>query len=129
MANRFKGEVAVDLGEGDTKRTVIFRLGINELIALQKEWGLESDDEAFIVALDNRNKSFKRNRSLVRAAMLHEQSDTTEEQAGDIISELGLKRTNEVIDDTLWWALPDKSQASQGAPKKDAVASPGTLPS
>jgi len=42
---------------------------------------------------------------------------------------LGLKRMDEVIEETLRWALPDKSQASQGAPKKDAVASPGTLPS
>ena len=128
MANRLKGEVAVDIGEADSKRTVIFRLGINELIALQKEYGLETDDESFLVALDNK-KSLKRRRALIRAAMLYAQPQTTEEEAGEIITELGIKRMDEVIEETLRWALPDKSQASQGAPKKDAVASPGTLPS
>src|SRR3972149_5914105 len=120
MANRLKGGAPVGLGEGDSKRTVIFRLGINELIALQKEYGLETDDESFLVALDNK-KSLKRRRALIRAAMLYAQPQTSEEDAGEIITELGLKRMDEVIEETLRWALPDKSQASHGAPKKAAV--------
>jgi len=130
MANRLKGEIAVELtGEGDTKRTVIFRLGINELISLQKDYGLETDDAGFLAALDNQ-KSLRRRRLLVRAAMLARQPDTTEEQAGEVITELGIRKTDEVIEQTLQWALPDKSQASQGPTKgKGAAASPGTQPS
>lgn len=128
MANKLKGEVAVELGVGDAKRLVIFRLGINELIGLQKEYGLETDDEGFLTALDSR-KSLRRRRALVRAAMLFKQPETTEEEAGEVITELGIKRMDEVIEETLQWALPDKSQAPQGAKGKGAAASPGTLPS
>lgn len=129
MANRLKGEVAVEIGEGAAERTVIFRLGINELIGLQDAWEMKDDDEKFLLALDDK-RSLKRRRALVRAAMLSRQPDTTDEQAGEVISELGIRRVDEIIVEALAWALPPKQQVQSGVARgKGAAASPGTLPS
>lgn len=129
MANRLKGEVAVEIGEGEAKHTVVFRLGINELIGLQAEWGLQDDDEKFLLALDDK-RSLKRRRSLVKAAMLFRQPETTDEQAGEVVSELGIRKVDEIIIETLGWALPPREPVQSGAARgKGAAASPGTLPS
>jgi hypothetical protein len=129
MANRLKGEVAVEVGEGEGRRTLIFRLGINELIGLQDTLGMKDDDERFLQVLDNL-RGLKRLRSAVRAALIFNQPDTTDEQAGIVITELGPAKVGELIGEALLWAMPDKSDTPAGPPKgKGAAASPGMLPS
>lgn len=124
MANRLKGEVSVECGG----KTLIFRLGINELIGLQDEWGMKDDDEKFLIALDEK-RSLKRRRSLVKAALIYAQPDITDEQAGDVVTELGLPKIDEVLMETLAWALPPKEPSRAPAKGKGEAASPGTLPS
>jgi len=132
MANRLKGEIAVEVGEGESKRTLIFRLGINELIGLQDAIGMKDDDQRFMIAMSDPSswKSFKRLRAAVKAALVRNQPDTTDQDAGDVITELGFDKVGELIEEALVWAMPDKSDTPAGPPKgKDAAASPGTLPS
>ena len=124
MANRLKGEVAVEVGG----RTVVFRLGINELIDLQEALGLKDDDERFLASLDNL-RSLRKLRAAVKVAVSTEQPDITDKQAGDIVTELGFARVGEIIAEALYLAMPDKSQAPQGAKGKAGAASPGARPS
>ena len=132
MANRFKGEIAVEIGEGEGKRTLIFRLGINELIGLQDAIGMKDDDQRFMVAMCDPGsfKSFRRLRAAVKAALIRDQPDTTDQDAGDVITELGFDKVGELIEEALAWAMPDKSGTPSGVTKgKGAAASPGPLPS
>lgn len=131
MANKLKGEVEVEVGDGEKKRTLVFRLGINELIGLQEALGMGDDDEKFLATLDRLRVSLRKLRIGVRAALLCHQPDTTEEQAGEIITELGFRRVGEIFDQALRWALPEPAGAGAGHSKGKggAAASPGPLPS
>ena len=129
MANRLKGEIAVEVGEGESKRTLIWRLGNNELIGLQDELGMKDDDERFLATIDKPG-SFRRLRTIVLWALRYGQPDITEVQAGDIVTELKIPRVRKLIDESLTWAMPEKSDTPAGPPKgKGAAASPGALPS
>lgn len=129
MANRLKGEVAVEVGEGEGRQTLIFRLGINELIGLQDALGMKDDDERFLATID-RPGSLRRLRAFAKAALLSHQPETTDEQAGDIVTQMGVPRLRKIIDEAVMWAMPDKSDTPAGPPKgKGAAASPGALPS
>lgn len=129
MANRLKGEVAVEVGEGESRRTLIFRLGINELIGLQDALGMKDDDERFLATID-RPGSLRRLRAFAKAALLSHQPDTTDEAAGDIVTQMGVPRLRKIIDEAVMWAMPDKSDTPASPPKgKGAAASPGALPS
>jgi len=129
MANRLKGEVAVDVGDGEGRKTLIFRLGINELIGLQDALGMKDDDERFLATID-RPGSLKRLRAFAKAALLHHQPDTTDDQAGDVVTQLGIPKLRKIIDEAVSWAMPDKSDTPSGVTKgKGAAASPGALPS
>jgi hypothetical protein len=126
MANPYKGEVAVELGgEGDGRRTLVFRLGINELIELQDALGI-TDDEKFLAALDQL-RSLRKVRLIVLHAMRYAQKDATEAEAGEVITELGIERVGKLIREVLKWALPQpEGKAVSG---KGASASPGARPS
>jgi len=129
MANRLKGEIPTELGEGNEKRTVIFRLGVNEMIGLQEALGLKENDEGFFAAIE-KPRGVATLRMVVRWALVHGQPEITEEEAGDIITELGIPKIRRLIDDAVAWALPDKDDAPPGGTKgKGAAASPGPLPS
>ena len=129
MANRLKGEIAVDLGEGGERRTVIFRLGVNEMIGLQDALGLKEDDEKFFAAIE-KPRGVATLRTIVKWALLHAQPEMTDEDAGEIVTELGIPKIRRLIDEALTWALPEKTDIPPGATKgKGAAASPGPLPS
>lgn len=129
MANRFRGEIAVEVGEGVTRQALIWRLGNNELIGLQDALGMKDDDERFLLTIDKPG-SFKRLRTIGFWALKHGQPEITEEQAGDYITELGVPRVRKLIDESLMWAMPDKSDAAPGPVKGKADAAlPGPLPS
>ena len=129
MANRLKGEVAVEVGDGESRKMLIFRLGINELIGLQDALGMKDDDERFLATID-RPGSLKRLRAFAKAALTCHQPDITDEQAGDIVTQLGIPKLRQIIDEAVSWALPDKSDTPSGVTKgKGVAASPGTLPS
>jgi hypothetical protein len=121
MANNLKGEVEIEAASGK----LIFRLGINEMISAQNDLGLAEDDQGFLNALDNL-RSLKKIRTIVLNGLKRDQPAFTEEQAGDLITELGIERMVEVIKQALRWALPDK-EADTG-PKKGGKSRPSLGP-
>jgi hypothetical protein len=129
MANRLKGEIAVELGEGGDKHTVIFRLGVNEMIGLQEALGLKENDEGFFAAIE-KPRGVATLRTIVKWALVYGNPNITDEEAGEIITELTVPKIRKLIDDAVSWALPDKADLPPGATRgKGAAASPGPLPS
>jgi len=124
-----KREVAVEIGSDGERRKLVFRLGINEMIAIQDEWGIK-DDEEFLEAID-KPQGLRRFRILVKHALTSHQKDTTDDAAGDIITELGMPRMKEILAETVAWAFPDKDAVPdpEAKPGKVEAASPGALPS
>lgn len=108
MPNHLRGEVEVEAGG----RKLTFRLGVNEMIRIQDALGLADDDAKFLLALSNL-RSFKAVRTIVHSGLLRDQPDTTEEQAGDVVTELGMMRVGEVIEQALRWALPEKKPGGE----------------
>jgi hypothetical protein len=108
VPNHLRGEVEVEAGG----RKLTFRLGVNEMIRIQDALGLADDDAKFLLALSNL-RSFKAVRTIVHSGLLRDQPDTTEEQAGDVVTELGMMRVGEVIEQALRWALPEKKPGGE----------------
>lgn len=122
MANYLKGEVAIVV-DG---KSLTFRLGVNEMISIQNGLGFADDDAKFLAALTNL-RSFRAVRTIIHAGLQRDQPDLTEEQAGDIVTELGMARVAEVISEALRWAVPEKKPGS-GAEKKGGRGRPSDGP-
>jgi hypothetical protein len=114
MANHLKGEVVLEAGG----EKLTFRLGVNEMIRIQDALGLAEDDAKFLGALSNL-RSFKAVRTIVHSGLLRDQPETTEEQAGDVVTELGMGRVAEVIQQALRWAMPEKKPSAGGEKRGD----------
>lgn len=125
MANKLKGEIEVQVGEGDEKKTLVFRLGMNELIGLQDALGYGEKEEEFLVDLDTgkARRGLKKTRLVAKHMLLSRQPDTSDEQAGAVLSELGMVRFNELFQETLKWAMPEKEPGA--AKGKEPSPSPG----
>lgn len=114
MANHLKGEVLLEAGG----EQFTFRLGVNEMIAVQDALGLADDDAKFLVALSNL-RSFKSVRTIVHCGLLRAHPDITVDQAGDIVTEVGIARVGEVIQEALRWALPEQKPGARGEKRGD----------
>lgn len=123
MANHLKGEVEIVLGD----RTLIFRLGVNEMIAIQDALGLADDDQKFLGALSNL-RSFKAVRTIIHAGLTRNQPELTPEQAGDVVTEIGMVKIAEIIQQALHWALPEKKPGAAGGEKGGAKPRPSVGP-
>lgn len=115
MANRLKGEVPVQVGD----RTLVFRLGINELIGLQKELGY-ADDQQFLIDMDTGAvvRGLVRSRAAIKWALVRHQPDTTDEEAGEILTEMGYQRAAAVLGETMSWAMPEPDAATDSKGEK-----------
>lgn len=122
MTNHLKGEVVLEAGG----EKLTFRLGVNEMIAVQDALGLADDDAKFLVALSNL-RSFKAVRTIVHCGLLRGQPDLTLERAGDIVTEIGMERVGEFIAQALRWALPEK-KAAAGVEKRGDRPRPSVGP-
>ena len=122
-----KREVTVQIGPEDKPTKLVFRLGINEMIATQADWGIK-DDQEFLDQID-KPQSLARFRALVRNALLIHQPDMTEIRAGDVITELGMPRMKAIIAETTSWAFPEPEPPKAAEPGKVDAASPGVMPS
>jgi hypothetical protein len=116
MANKLRGEVEIKVGSEGAQKTLVLRLGMNELIELQDELGYKDRDEEFLEDLKSGHalRSLKRTRTALRRALLHRQPDTTDEMAGDVITEIGVPRTNTLLSEALRWSMPDRELSSPG---------------
>ena len=119
MANHLAGEVEV-LALG---KTLIFRLGVNEMLEVQNGLGLADKDDAFLAVFDeDRLRNLKTVRAIAFYGLNRDQPEITERDAGDVVVEIGLLRFGDIIREALRWALPDKDE---GARDGAARPSPG----
>lgn len=119
MANHLAGEVEV-LALG---KTLIFRLGVNEMLEVQNGLGLADKDDAFLAVFDeDRLRNLKTVRAVAFYGLNRDQPEITERDAGDVVVEIGLLRFGDIIREALRWALPDKDE---GARDGAARPSPG----
>lgn len=122
MANHLAGEVEVKaLG-----KTLTFRLGVNEMLELQSDLGLADKDDSFLACFDeDKLRNLGVVRKIVRFGLKRDHPDLTLEEAGDIITELGLAKLQAVIKQALKWALPEPEPAKEGGAGGDARPSGG----
>lgn len=106
MANHVHGEVEFE-AEG---RTYVFRLGVNEMIAVQDALGLAADDERFMQALQE-IQGFRKVRTMFYEGLRGAQPDMTEIAAGDLMTAMGLQDVIKVILAGMRWAMPGKEAA------------------
>jgi hypothetical protein len=91
MANRLNGEVALKIGTGDEEKTLVFRLGLNELIELQSALGYKDEEtEKFFADADSGKnlKNLKQIRLWILHALRWGNPEITEQQAGDVATQL-----------------------------------------
>ena len=115
MANHLKGEVEVSaLG-----KSLTFRLGVNEMLEVQNALGLADKDDAFLAVFDSdRLRNLKTVRTIAFHGLRRDQPDITEQEAGDLVVEVGLLKFGEIIREALRWALPEKDEETRdGAPR------------
>jgi hypothetical protein len=103
MANHLRGEVEIAAGD----RKLVFRLGVNEMIAIQNDFGLAGKDEEFSAALMSL-RGFARPRIVFYHGLRARQPDITIEEVGDIMTAIGMPRVDQAIVEAVRWALPDK---------------------
>lgn len=106
MANHLRGEVSFQDGD----QTFTFRMGVNQLLDFQERMGLAGQDEKLWEALDNL-RSLSVMRKIIYCGLIKSHPEITEEDAGEIISNLGLPKIAEIVMEALRWALPDKKEA------------------
>jgi hypothetical protein len=114
MANHLKGEVEVAVP--GREKPLVFRLGVNEMIELQNALGMAGQDTDFLHVFDeSRLRTLKTVRAVALYGLRKHQPDLTEEQAGDIVVEIGLIRMGGVIREALRWALADPAEKDADA--------------
>jgi hypothetical protein len=118
MANNWKGEVEVEAGG----KKLLFRLGVNEMIELQGDFGLVGSDEEFAAAVANLSGLKRHRDAIFRGLQLH-QPDTTLKQAGDIMDELGLDRVRELIAEAFALAFPENKPGGEPRPSVGPTSS------
>lgn len=110
MANKHKGQVSFEAGG----KTYTLRLDVNALIELQDALGFE-DDEKFLAYCSNLN-GIRRVRTFLTQALQLSHQGTTEQEVGDIITDLGLDEANRLLVRALQWAFPEPDPQAK-APK------------
>ena len=115
MANKYRGEVGFSAGGKD----YTFRLGTNELAILEEKHGI---DEKTMAA---GNMGVCALRTIFLVGLLRHHEGLTDEQAGDLVDELGgFKLVGEFIEKSMSALVPEDE-----APKPEAAGTgPVSLP-
>jgi hypothetical protein len=111
MANHLRGEVAIKaLGQD-----LIFRLGVNEMLELQNALGLADRDDVFLSVFDeDKLRNLKTIRTIFVYGLKRPDQSLTEEEVGNIVTELGLSVIPGIVKEALRWALPEKEETPPG---------------
>lgn len=121
MANPVKGEVAF---EAQGKRYVL-SYSVNALCALEDEIG-ES-----VIALSAKMQagegaSIRMIRTIFRAGLTDHQGEVTENEAGDIMSELGVAHASGLVERAFALAFPEVPRSDSGRPLAARARRDGT---
>lgn len=85
----------------------VLRLSLNHLVGLCERYGLEDEDMAStLVKLGRKMDTLQGRRTAFFFALHGQHPEITEEQAGEIISEIGYRRSGDTIVQALHWAMP-----------------------
>jgi hypothetical protein len=103
MSNSIKGEVTIKRGTDKKELTMV--LGVNQLIYLEEQ--LDSNVNSIVAQLSN-SDSIKVGllRKIFFASLVKHQPDMTEDDAGDIMQEIGLDQAMTKITETIQAAFP-----------------------
>ena len=118
MANSERGEIDVKVGE----KTYVFRLGINELISLQRALGLQDEDiQEFFQRLGG-DLTLEKLRTVVFHGLKRAQPEVTEDDAGDVIDSIGISGVAPLIIESIKLgapiADPDAKRAGKPRPSR-----------
>lgn len=120
MGNTHRGEVSFEAAG----RKLTLRFGTNEFVLLEEALGLKGG--ALMVGLA-RNTGFKDLRTIVRAGLSRDWPGITDEQAGDVIDQLGgIAAIPELLTNAMTLAAPAPEPAS-GKDEAAASPSPGSV--
>lgn len=113
MAHLLKGEVAINLAD-DESYTLVY--SVNAIIALEQETGLPITrigeflgGEAF---------SFGNARTFFWAGLIEHQPDMSQDDAGSIMSQLGIETALVMATDALKASLPQEAAKGTSRPRK-----------
>lgn len=110
--NRFRGEFGVSVGG----KTYSFRYGMNTLVVLEDKLGCKTIQEV-MARINPGRLSFRDLRLLIQAGLYKHHPDVSEEQAGELMDEMGgVEGTLERIMQALQTSFPDPDpEAGEGA--------------
>lgn len=116
--NKYRGEVEFQaLGQ-----TFTLRLGFNELLVLQEELGLS--EENMLQELSVRMSQLNSIRKIFQRCVAFRHEDFTAEQAGDVITEVGVQQVAGILQQALRWAMPEAEKEKAGDRKRPNAAAP-----
>jgi len=113
MANKYRGEIAFKVGE----KSYTFRLGTNELVKLEKELGVEDPFEK----LSKGQLGVSALRTIMHVALSRHHEGLSEEQAGDLIDELGFAKLGDLVSKAM------EPLAAEAESPKEAAAGTGPV--
>ena len=102
MANSERGEVKIEAGG----KAYVLRLGINALIEIQRELGVESEEELFKKFGAGSRKLETLRTCAWKGIRTDSGEPITEEQAGDLIDAVGLEAFPKKLQEALRLAMP-----------------------
>ncbi|MCL4822036.1 MAG: gene transfer agent family protein [Vicinamibacteria bacterium] len=119
--NRFKGEFGVTVGA----QTYSFRYGMNTLVVLEERLGCTTIYE-LMARLTPTRLSFRDLRVLIQAGLYKHHPDVSEEQAGELMDEMGgVEGTLERIMQALQASFPEPDPAEGADPNAARAAGSG----
>ncbi|MGG7518841.1 GTA-gp10 family protein [Allorhizobium undicola] len=103
-----------------------FRLAANEWCELEAEFGQTTGEilQQFSAEGEAGKFNMSRLRSLFRAALLRGQPSVTIQEAGDLISEIGIPAAGALIVDVVKASMPQQEDGGAGKPKAAGTKAP-----
>lgn len=119
MGNMNRGEVSAQIAGTE----YILRIATNEWCHLETEFGMSTDEiiADFIGMLSANRLRMAFLRSLFRAALIGRMPDITKDQAGDLMSTIGLIEAGNLLAQVIKASMPEESEGGPTARPPKAV--------
>lgn len=123
MGNLLRGQVSETIGG----EAYVFRLATNEWASLEDEHDKTTDELIvwFFELLDQNKLRMSLLRSFFRAALIGQRPDVTIDEAGEIMSDMGLVEAGALLGRVIAASMPDPKAEDENPPKAPAKASTG----
>lgn len=119
MANSQRGEVSATIRD----ETYILRIATNEWCSLEDEHGKNTDEliSGFFQMIAAGKLNMALVRSFFRASLAGSRPDITHQEAGTIMSEIGLVEAGALLGKVIAASMPEPDQDATGNPPKAAT--------